>query len=113
MRPICRFSPIQTLFVVVERLQECQEFLFIASQNRFDLRWLLRVCHKHLRGRILVYEGIRNSTQLAAHLEYVERFELYILTLVPQKVHHHLEVSFASNISCHNVKVCAIQKDFS
>ena len=41
----------------------------------------------------------------------MECFELDILALVPQKVHHHLEIGLVRNVPRHDVEVCTIEQD--
>lgn len=43
-------------------------------------------------------------------LEDVKCFELNVLTLVAQHVHHHLEVRLLSDITCHDIKVGTIEQ---
>ncbi len=84
---------MRTFFIVVEVLQERQKFLLVAPQNRLDLRWLLRVRDEDL--------------------EDVECFELDILTLVTEEIHHQLQVRLRSNVSSHDSEICAVEQDFS
>jgi hypothetical protein len=35
----------------------------------------------------------------ATHLEYMKGFKLNIAALIPEHVHHHLQISFAGNVS--------------
>lgn len=43
----------------------------------------------------------------------MERFKLNVLTLIPKQIHHHLEISLISNISCHDTEIRSIEKDLS
>lgn len=43
----------------------------------------------------------------------MESFKLNILTLVPQEVHHRLEVILVGDVSGHNAKIGAIEEDLS
>ena len=43
----------------------------------------------------------------------MERLKLNVLALVPQEVHHHLEVSFVRDVSGHHVEVGAIEEDLA
>lgn len=74
-----------TLLVVVEVLQEHQQLVLVPLQNGLDLWRLLRICDENL--------------------EYMERLELYVLALVSQHVHHHLQVPFVSDVPCHDVEI--------
>lgn len=42
-------------------------------------------------------------------LEDVKRFELNVLALVAQHVHHHLEVPFLGDITCHDTEIGTIE----
>jgi len=46
-------------------------------------------------------------------LEYMEGLKLDVLALISQQVHHHLKIGFASNISRHDVEVCAIKQNLA
>ena len=46
-------------------------------------------------------------------LEHMERFKLNVLTLIPQQVHHHLEISLASNVSSHHIEVCSVEQNLA
>ncbi len=48
-----------------------------------------------------------------AHLEDMESLKLDILTLIPQQVHHHLEVGLVRDVAGHDRKVCSIQQYLS
>jgi hypothetical protein len=43
----------------------------------------------------------------------MESFELDVLALVPKHVHHHLQVRFLSNVSCHNAEIGTIKEDLA
>jgi hypothetical protein len=43
----------------------------------------------------------------------VERLELDVLALVPQEIHHHLEIRLVRNVLCHDVEVCAVEQDLA
>lgn len=40
----------------------------------------------------------------------MKRFELNVLALIAQHVHHHLEVRFLRDIACHDIKVGTIEQ---
>ena len=46
-------------------------------------------------------------------LEYVERLELNVLALIPQEVHHHLEIRFVRDVPRHDVEVGAIEQNLA
>jgi len=46
-----------------------------------------------------------------AHLEYMECLELDVFTLVPQEVHHHLEIGFVADIPSHHIEVSTVEED--
>lgn len=48
-----------------------------------------------------------------AYLEYMERFELDIPTLIPQRVHDDLKVLRTSDIAGHDPIVCPVQQDLA
>ena len=82
-----------TILIVVEILEESKQFFLIPSENGFDLRRLL---------------GIGNKD-----LEYMERFELNVLALIAEEVHHHLEVDIVRNVARHDVEVGTVQKNLA
>ena len=43
----------------------------------------------------------------------MEGLELDILALIPQEVHHHLQVRLVCDVPCHDVEVCPIQQDLA
>jgi hypothetical protein len=43
----------------------------------------------------------------------MERLELNVLALIPQQVHHHLEIGFASDVPRHNIEVCTIEENLA
>ena len=43
----------------------------------------------------------------------MEGLKLDVLALVPEQVHHELEVILACNVSSHDGKICPIQQYFS
>jgi len=43
----------------------------------------------------------------------MERFELNVLALIPEEVHHHLEVDIVCNIARHDVEVGTVQKNLA
>lgn len=47
------------------------------------------------------------------NLEDMERFKLYIFTLVSQHIHHQLEVGLLSNVASHNIEICSIEEDLA
>ena len=73
----------------MEVLQEHQQLVLVPPQNALDLWGLLRVRDKNL--------------------EDVEGLELYVLALVPQHVHHYLQIPFIGDVPCHDVEICSIQ----
>lgn len=79
-----------TILVVMEILEEDQQFILIPSEDGFDLRRFLGVCHEYL--------------------EYVERLKLNVLAPVTEEVHHHLKVGIVRNIARHDAEVGAVQK---
>ena len=56
------------------------------------------------------YVSIRSRE---TNLEHVERLELYVLALVTEKVHHHLEIRLARDVPGHHVEVRTIQEDLA
>ena len=50
---------------------------------------------------------------MEAHFEYVKSLELDVLALVPEHVHHHLQIAFLSDVSSHDVKVGTVKEDFA
>lgn len=110
-----------TILVVVEVGQERDQTFPIASQDVLDHWWFLRVGDKHLGSeriygqeisRLLVTRA-KSDFKQDTHLEDVESFELNILALVAQQVHHQLEIFLRRNVSRHHVKVCSIQQNLS
>lgn len=47
------------------------------------------------------------------YLEHVERLELDVLALIPQQVHHHLQIGFAGDVSRHDIEVCAVEQNLA
>ena len=43
----------------------------------------------------------------------MERLELNVLALVPQEVHHHLQVGVVGDVSGHNGKVGAVEQNLA
>ena len=43
-------------------------------------------------------------------LENVKRFELNVLALVAQHIHHHLEVCLLSDVTCHDIEIGTIKQ---
>ena len=43
----------------------------------------------------------------------MERLKLDVLTLVPEHVHHHLQVGLVGDIPGHNIEICAVKQDLS
>ena len=58
-----------------------------------------------------VVRALRKSTNI--HLEHMKRFELNVFALVPEEVHHHLEVRLVRYVPCHNVEVGSIEENFA
>jgi uncharacterized protein (UPF0216 family) len=79
-----------TILIVVEILEEDQQFILIPSEDGFDLRRFLGVCDEYL--------------------EYVERLELNVLAPITEEVHHHLKVGIVCNITRHDVEVGTVKK---
>ena len=50
---------------------------------------------------------------MQTHLEYMERLELNILALIPQKIHHHLQIGVVGDVPCHDGEVGAVEQDFA
>ena len=46
-------------------------------------------------------------------LEDVECFKLDIFALVPEQVHHHLEIGLACNVSGHDAEISTIQENLA
>lgn len=82
-----------TLFIVMETLQELKELLLVSPQDRLNLWRLLRVRHEDF--------------------ENMERFELDVLALVAQEIHHKLQVRLIGYIARHDVEIRSIQQDFA
>ena len=61
----------------------------------------------------LVATGSRQKTHCINHLEHMECFELYVLALIPKKVHHHLQVGLVGDIPRHHVEVGPIEEDLT
>jgi hypothetical protein len=74
----------------MEILEENQQFIFIPSEDGFDLRRFLGVCDEYL--------------------EHMERLELDVLAPITEEIHHHLEVGIVRNVTRHDVKVGTVQK---
>lgn len=53
------------------------------------------------------------SSTCLAHLEHVERFKLNVPALVPQEVHHHLQVRFRADISRHDGVIGTVEQDLA
>lgn len=43
----------------------------------------------------------------------MKRLKLDILALVPEHVHHHLQVSLVGDILGHNIEICPVEQDLS
>lgn len=43
----------------------------------------------------------------------MKRFELNVLALTAQHVHHHLQIRLLSDITCHDVEIGAIEQDLA
>jgi hypothetical protein len=43
----------------------------------------------------------------------VECLELNVLALVPQQVHHHLQIRLVRNVLRHDIEVCPIKQDLA
>ena len=56
---------------------------------------------------------IPSLADASTDLEYVEGLKLDILALIPQEVHHHLQVRLVCDVPCHDVEVCPIQQDLA
>ena len=74
----------------MEILEENQQFVFIPSEDGFDLRRFLGVCDEYL--------------------EYMECLKLNVLAPITEKIHHHLEVGVVCNVTCHDAEVGTVQK---
>jgi hypothetical protein len=79
-----------TILIVMEVLEENQQFVFIPSEDGFNLRRFLGICDEYL--------------------EYMERLELNVLAPITEKVHHHLKVGVVCDIARHDVEVGTVQK---
>lgn len=79
-----------TILIVMEILEENQQFILIPPEDGFDLRRFLGVCDKYLK--------------------YMERLELNVLAFITEEVHHHLKVGVVCNIARHYVEVGTVQK---
>lgn len=55
----------------------------------------------------------KEINQKNTRLEHMERLKLDILALVPQQVHHHLEVPLARNVLGHDVEVGTVEQDLA
>jgi len=55
------------------------------------------------------------SNQATGHpyLEHMERLKLDVFTLVPEHIHHHLQVGLVGDIPGHNIEICAVKQDLS
>ena len=53
-----------------------------------------------------------SQEEIETYLENMECFELDVLALIPQQVHHHFEVGLVRNVPCHDVEVRTIKEDF-
>ena len=47
------------------------------------------------------------------YLEDMKRLELDILTLIPQQVHHHLQICLIRDIFSHHVEISTIKENFA
>ena len=79
-----------TILVVMEILEENQQFVLIPPEDGFDLRRFLGVCDEYL--------------------EDVECLELDVLTPITEEVHHHLKVGIVRDIARHDTEVGTVQK---
>ena len=79
-----------TILIVMEVLKENQQFVFIPSEDGFNLRRFLGICDEYL--------------------EYMERLKLNVLASITEKVHHHLKVGIVCDITRHDVEVGTVQK---
>ena len=43
----------------------------------------------------------------------MERLKLYVLALIPEQVHHHLEVRLVRDIARHDIEVCPVEQDLA
>lgn len=43
----------------------------------------------------------------------MKRLKLYILALVPQQVHHHLQIPFIRDVPRHHAEVRPVEKDLA
>lgn len=93
----------------MELLQEEQELLPIPSQDSLNLCWLVGIGHKDLHASLSICLLKRYTT----HLEDMECLELDISALIPQKIHHHLQVRLVRNVSGHDAVVCPVQEDLA
>lgn len=48
-----------------------------------------------------------------SHFKYVESFELDVLALVSEHVHHHLQITFLRDVSSHDIEIGTVKEDFA
>lgn len=53
------------------------------------------------------------QNQSGSNLKDVECLKLDVFALVPQEIHHHLEIGFIGNIARHDVEVGTIKQDLA
>jgi len=57
------------------------------------------------RSLVRKHPGMRKAI---THLEHVKRLKLDIFTLIPQQIHHHLQVRLVGNVPCHDIEISSI-----
>jgi hypothetical protein len=98
----------------MEPLEESQKLLLVPTQNCFYLRRFLGVRNEHLASKGAKSAGGNTLTKTRQNdLEDMERLELDVLALISQQVHHHLEISFAGDVSRHDIEVCTVEENLA
>jgi hypothetical protein len=88
----------------MEILQESQQLVLVSPQNRRNLRRLVWIRDKHLPSA-----PPHQPTALETHLENMKRLELDIPALIPEEVHHHLEITLVRDILRHDTIICSVE----
>ena len=87
-----------------------EQFLFVLAQDVRDRWWLIRIGNKDLSDMSQISERHLGPLWpvLSTDLENVERLELDVLALVPQRIHNYLEVLRTRDIPCHDPVICPV-----
>lgn len=93
--------------------EEFDQSIAVSQKNFGDGAGLVWIGHKYLEKVKLTKEKQKYIRKSTIYLEHMKSFKLDIPALLPQHVHHQLEVVRIAYIPGHDVEVVSIQEKFT